>query len=271
MVAQPRRPGHGDRLLHERSRCHIQRLRPAQAVSPASLKRVCQATEIVAALQLAVAVDDDDQVPPRRRTPMFRAALESCLGLSRTFMIGMNGGQRPGDRAGLVDRSTVHNQDLEPVAGVILVNQLLDGPCDELGLVPHRYDNRDKGDEMGWGKDRPGRTSGFVRVIEKRCVGLLQSGHPDRGLDLSIRHGVRFPWVSSAVGSPVRADFVLMSPFVTQSTEGLPLRLDEFSGSRPSLATRRVAPDTLGEPPGNGQLASGLGASVHSSSATEDR
>ena len=109
MVPQPGRSGRGDGLLQRRGARHVERLRPAQAIGGAPLKGVSKVSEVIPPLQLAMAVDDDDQIPPRAADANVPCRAREVLGIIQDFHVGMNGGQRPGDRAGLVVRSTVHN------------------------------------------------------------------------------------------------------------------------------------------------------------------
>ena len=109
-------------------------------------------------------------------TPMFRAALESRRGLSSSLRLGWIAASDSAIVAGLIRGSAVDDQDLEAVGGVILVDELLDRPRDEPGLVPHRHDHRDERKPIG---SRPGPHRLHRRMRRRRPdIGSLPDQPP---------------------------------------------------------------------------------------------
>ncbi len=144
MMAEPRRPRRGDGPLDTTRSRHVQRLRPAHAVGTAFGEGIRQFLQIMRVPQLAMSIDQQDDVAARRphggvasgAGPATRTVEQSQVGEARLH--------RRHDGARVVGRTAVGDDHLEAIRLVVLAEQLLQRVGDERRLVAHRHDDRDE-------------------------------------------------------------------------------------------------------------------------------
>src|SRR5208337_5639452 len=99
-------------------------------------KRVGQAAEIASRLQLAVAINHDDEVASCLANSKIPRRARQPPGVIHQDHVLVGLCQGCDNLASRVARAAVNHKDLESVQGVVLADKLLQRPQDECSLVP---------------------------------------------------------------------------------------------------------------------------------------
>ncbi len=128
-MAEARCAGGGDGALQETGFGHVHRLRSAHAIGAAALERSRHFIEIMRIIQLAMAVDQDDQVAARRLHGNVASAARPAPRVVKQPEVDMIEHHLGDDISCGVRRFTVGDENLEAVRRIVLVQELVVGCC----------------------------------------------------------------------------------------------------------------------------------------------
>ena len=143
-MPQPRGPGGGDGPLERRGPGHVQRLRPPQAVGTALARTRRPGRGDKRALELAVPVDDHDEIAPGVADADVPGGAGEPPRVVQEPQWGRVRGQRRASSPVPIRRAAVHDEDLEAIGRIVLATSCPIVAPDEPGLVPDRDHHLDE-------------------------------------------------------------------------------------------------------------------------------